>query len=143
MAYSLHLTRRTITAAGFMAALAVTQVSATQGAVASNETIAAPVSLGTLAQGVATSNTEAANTATGSRDAPAKSEPVSASSAPSVPTPAGTAGASASTAKASAAPAKRTSVATAPRNVRRVDSGDARCGSWCRRDFVLMLGIGY
>ncbi|ABD05609.1 hypothetical protein RPB_0898 [Rhodopseudomonas palustris HaA2] len=108
------LTRRAIAATGFVATLAVLQVSATHGAVASNETITAPVSLGVIAQGVATSTTEAVVATSGAM------------------------------AKAPVAATKRMRVATAARTLRRTEASSAPAGSWWqRRHIVLMLGIGY
>ncbi|MGP9813590.1 hypothetical protein ACTZWT_18945 [Rhodopseudomonas sp. NSM] len=135
-----RLTRHAIAAAGFAATAAVLQVSATQGAVASNEAITTPVKLGVIEQGVATSETEAA--AADNRGA-ATGNSSSGSAPAAMPIQAaGTASASGAMAKAPAA--KRMRGATAPRSLRRTEAGEARGGaSWQRRHFVLMLGIGY
>ena len=137
--------RRTIAAAGFVAALAVMQVSATEGAVASNEAVTTPVTLGPIAQGVATSTTEAARAASADSDSAAKADAATASPAPTPPatqgaTAASTAGAMA---KAPVPAAKRTPVATAPRPWRRAESGEGLSAAWHQRHFVLMLGISY
>jgi len=140
-----RLARRTIAAAGFVAALAVMQVSATEGAVASNEADATPVTLGPIAQGVATSTTEAARAASADNDSATKTDAAAVPPA-SVPpaTPAATAASTAGAmAKAPPAAAKRTPVASAPRSWRRNEASEALNAAWHQRHFVLMLGIGY
>ncbi|WP_322514516.1 hypothetical protein SR870_15945 [Rhodopseudomonas palustris] len=137
-----RLTRRAIAAAGFAATAAVLQVSATEGAVASNQAITTPVKLGVLEQGVATSETEAAAADRGAATGIASS--VSTAPAATPIQAAGTASASGAMAKAPAPAAKRMRGATAPRSLRRPEAGEAPGGaSWQRRHFVLMLGIGY
>ncbi|MBI5133067.1 MAG: hypothetical protein HZA66_26815 [Rhodopseudomonas palustris] len=139
------LARRTIAAAGFVAALAVMQVSATEGAVASNEAVTTPVTLGPIAQGVATSTTEAARAASADGDNAAKADAAAAPPAPVPPTTQGVTAASTAgaMAKAPAPAAKRTPVATAQRSWRRTESGETLSASWHQRHFVLMLGISY
>lgn len=130
--------RRMIAGTAALLSLGLLQVSVTEGAVASNETVAPPIAIGPIAQGAATSSTEAEQV----RPVPDAIKATEPAVAPADRKAEATAAAATS---GSIKPAAHATIRPRTASIRpaRADVREASGGSWAQRHFVLMLGIGY